>query len=334
MGRFKAIRMDQAVTAAKHYFALAIQLSAPKRYYRKVNRILYKLCIVILARLVKSTLIILTIIGTSFPIGVHFIGDAPSYLDSHLSEHEYKRIAKLFGLPQSVDTSAVVVTFYKKAKAPVLGIKLPEWGGGGALGTDSIFIPMDVEYAFFHQDFQRILTHELVHLVISRKYGNVNIPRWFHEGMAMALSGEIDSDAPITLSKAVLSGKLLTLDSIKYVNRFKRDKARLAYCQSHFAVQFLILQYGQDLLPELLSEIKDRSSFESACIRVFGLNGREIDSLVNQKIKSQYQFNFLLDDTFFWFIILILAISGFVATFLRKRKRIKEMDLEEKELCP
>lgn len=296
-----------------------------------MNRILYKMCIITVARIIISILIVLSAIGKSFAAEIHFIGGAPSYLDTRLSENEYKRIAKLFGLPQSIDTSAVIVTFYKKADAPVLGIKLPEWGGGGALGTDSIFIPLDVEYAFFHKDFQRILIHEMVHLIISRKYGNVNIPRWFHEGMAMALSGEIDSDAPITLSKAVLRGKLLSLDTIKYVNRFKRDKAHLAYCQSHFAVQFLILQYGQDLLPELLSEIKKRSSFESACIHVFGLNRREIDSVVNQKIRSEYHFSFLLDDTFFWFLVLILAISGFIATFLRKKKRMKEMELDETE---
>jgi len=302
-----------------------------KRFMGKVKTVLHKICARTVTRLIISTFIILTINSISFPIEIHFEGDAPSYLDSHLSEREYKRIAKLFGLSQSAETSAVIVTFYKKAEAPVLGIKLPEWGGGGALGIDSIFIPLDVEYAFFHQDFQRIITHELVHLIINRKYGNVNIPRWFHEGMAMALSGEIDSDAPVTLSKAVLSRKLLPLDSIKYVNRFKRDKAHLAYCQSHFAVQFLMSQYGQDLLPELLSEIKNKSSFESACIHAFGLNKREIDSVVNQKIRSQYHFSFLLTDTFFWILILLLAISGFVATFLRKKKLIKEMELDEKE---
>jgi hypothetical protein len=288
-----------------------------------VNKFLNKLYI--------STLIILTIIKTSFPAEIRFIGNVPPSINSHFSKIEYKRIAKLFGLSQAIDTSVVIITFYKKAEAPVLGIKLPEWGGGGALGTDSIFIPLDVEYAFFYQDFQRILTHEMVHLIISRKYGNVNIPRWFHEGMAMALSGEIDSDAPVTLSKAVLSGKLLSLDSIKYVNRFKRDKAHLAYCQSHYAVRFLIKQYGQDLLPELLSEIKSRYSFDSACINVFGLNKREIDSVVNHEIRLEYCFSFLTDDTFFWFLILILAICGFIATFLRKKKLMKEMGFDETE---
>jgi len=302
-----------------------------KGIIRKVKTILYKIYGLNIARVIISIFMILTVNGTSFPIEIRFIGDVPSYLDSHISEYEYNRISKLFGLPQSADTSAVIVTFYKKADAPVLGIKLPEWGGGGALGTDSIFIPLDVEYAFSHQDFQRIITHELVHLIISRSYGNVNIPRWFHEGMAMALSGEIDSDVPITLSKAVLNRKLLSLDSIKYVNRFNRDNAHLAYCQSHFAVQFLMSQYGQELLPELLSEIKGRSSFELACIHVFGLNKREIDSIVSNKIRSQYHFSFFLDDKFFWFLILVLAISGFIATTLRKKRRIKEMELDEEE---
>lgn len=287
----------------------------------------------VVGRLIHIFFIILLLLNTAaFPAEIQFYGSVPPGISRSFAEYEYKRIAKLIEIPETMDTHAIIVTFYRKSEIPQLGIRLPEWGGGGALGTDSIFIPIDIEYAFFRSDFQRILTHEMVHLIICRKYGNINIPRWFHEGMAMALSGEIDSDAPVVLSKAVLGGKLLSLDSIQFVNRFKRDRAHLAYCQSHFTVQFLMKQYGQDLLPELLSEIKKRSSFESACIHVFGLSSNEINLIVNQKIRSEYHFSFLLDETFLWIIILILAVSGFIATVIRKKKRIKEMVLEETSL--
>lgn len=287
----------------------------------------------IVSRLIPIFFITLLLLNTAaFSVEIHFYGSVPSGINRSFAEYEYKRIAKLIETPQTTDTHAIIVTFYKKSEIPQLGIRLPEWGGGGALGTDSIFIPIDIEYAFFRSDFQRILTHEMVHLIICRKYGNINIPRWFHEGMAMALSGEIDSDAPVVLSKAVLGRNLLSLDSIQLVNRFKRDRAHLAYCQSHFAVQFLMKQYGQDLLPELLSEIKKRSSFEFACIKVFGLSSDEINSIVNQKIRSEYHFSFLLDETFIWIIILILAVSGFIVTVVHKKKRMEEMTLEESSL--
>ena len=92
-----------------------------KRFMGKVKTVLHKICARTVTRLIISTFIILTIHSISFPIEIHFEGDAPSYLDSHLSERK-KRIAKLFGLSQSAETSAVIVTF-KKAEASVLGIK-------------------------------------------------------------------------------------------------------------------------------------------------------------------------------------------------------------------
>lgn len=285
----------------------------------------------LLFRFNKALIILLTFFSVSFPLEIRFRGEMPAGLKRSSLEYEYKRIGKQLQIQQRLDTIPVIITFYKKTEIPILGIRLPEWGGGGALGIDSIFIPIDIDYVFFNTDYHRILTHELVHLVISRKYGNIRIPRWFHEGIAMALAGEIDADAPAVLSKAVLSGKLLSLKAIENVNRFNREKARLAYCQSHFSVLFLLQQYGQDLLPELLSEIKIRSSFDTACINVFGLSMEETDSIIRQNIVAKYHFSILLSDTFLWIIILIVASVGFVITFFRKKNKMKQMEIEEAE---
>lgn len=277
----------------------------------------------------KLLAIIIVLSTTAFPIEFQIHGYVPKNLYINSLEKEYERICKLLQLQDSITHTPVFINFYKRSEASVLGIRLPEWGGGGALGTDSIFIPVDVSYAFYQSDYQQILTHELVHIIISRKYGTIRIPRWFHEGMAMALSGEIDSDAQIIMSKAILTGKLLSLDSVRYVNRFKKDRARIAYCQSHFAVLFLMQKYGQDLLPELISEIKQRYSFDVACTNVFGLTSKEIDSIVRKEIKSRYHLLFLFDEVFLWFLILILAIVGFVATLYRKKQRQKQLELDE-----
>lgn len=260
---------------------------------------------------------------------IRFYGQVPQQVETQFLNKEYNRICDILLVNDRSCFEPLSIIFYKRSEIAQLGIRLPEWGGGGALGRDSIFIPVDVSYAFFRSDLNKVLTHEMVHIVISRKYGNIRVPRWFHEGMAMALSGEIDSEAQIVLSKAVLTRSLVHLDSIKNVNRFTRDKAHLAYAQSHYAVQFLLQKYGQDLLVELLEEIKKRYSFDAACLQVFGLTSFEIDTLVRKEIKEKYHYLFFFEEAFLWYGILLLAITGFIATIIRKKIRRKEMEQQE-----
>lgn len=265
----------------------------------------------------------------SFCLEINTQGYIPYTLNkSHLSDR-YNKICKLLQISDSTNHTPVTIIFYKKSETASLGIELPEWGGGGALGNDSIFIPVDASYAFFQSDFNKILTHEIVHIIINRNYGSIRIPRWFHEGIAMAFSGEIDYDAQITISKAIMTGKLMSLTFINNVNRFNSADANLAYCQSHLAVRILIREYGYDLIPELLFEIKKRGSFGLACVNVLGLTPKEIDSLMIKEIKKKYRFNFLFDDSLFWFLTLVLSIIGFFAMLHRKKILTKEMEADE-----
>jgi len=63
-------------------------------------------------------------------------------------------------------------------------------GGGGAIGRDLIVVPIDFK-PFLEQSFFQITVHELVHIVLGRGYPGLAIPRWFHEGVAMTLAGEL-----------------------------------------------------------------------------------------------------------------------------------------------
>ena len=51
-------------------------------------------------------------------------------------------------------------------------------------------------------------SHELAHIAINRICDTVKIPRFFHEGVAMSLSGSITIDEQLTLSIALLNHNL------------------------------------------------------------------------------------------------------------------------------
>jgi hypothetical protein len=193
-------------------------------------------------------------------------GYVPSDLNKGFLEHEYQRIITQLKPNFYDDTAVITLIFYKQSQQRLLGIRLPEWGGGGALGPDSIVIPVDKTGAFFENDYHKIISHELVHIALTRIYGNIKIPRWFHEGLAMTMAAEISFDDQVALSWAVLTNGIMDLGEIEHLNRFDLSKAKTAYSVSHFAVQFLLEIYGADFLPELLDAISKKHSFNAACI--------------------------------------------------------------------
>lgn len=209
-------------------------------------------------------------------------------------------------------------------------MRLPEWGGGGALGQDSIIIPIDKVYAFYPEDYYHIALHELVHIALARAYQNIRIPRWFHEGMAMTLSGELSFDESVLLSRAIATRSLVSLDSIEYVNQFGKSRAQIAYSESHFAIQYMTKLYGYDMIPELLDSAKQVRKFDTACVKVFGLTVKEFDAIVKNEMTAKYRYAFLFSDySLFWLFVVLLAAIGFVLTMIRNHKRCRALEIEE-----
>lgn len=274
------------------------------------------------------TVLLFSAIGSAAPLV--YSGYQPSNLDTAYLAREYSRIGKAVGLLPHNDSLPVNIVFYRISEERKTGIRLPEWGGGGALGTDSIVMPVDRQSAFYAADVQRIILHEMVHITLARSYGLLRIPRWFHEGVAMALAGDISFEQQLQLSRAILLQKLVPLDSMEQLNRFSRWRAEVAYSQCHFAVNFLVSTYGLDLLPELLAASQKTRQFETACVKVFGLTIPELQLLLDKKMSTNYRILFVIGDySLVWGGIFVLAVVAFVVTRIRKRARLRKMAQED-----
>jgi hypothetical protein len=259
-------------------------------------------------------------------------GQIPSGIKKDLLEKEYSRIRKCIQPNWISDTSDISIIYYTQRDQRKLGVRLPEWGGGGAIGNDTIIVPVDKAYAFFSGDYFRITLHELVHIAINRAYGYIRVPRWFHEGMAMQLSGDINFDESIMLSRAIITKQLMSFDSIEIVNRFTSVQAQIAYSQSHYALQYMTRLYGYEILPELLDSAKNIRSFDSACVKVFGLTTKEFERIVTNDLIKRYKLIFIFSDfSLLWVGIFVLAILAFVMTQRRNQKRLQKMEKEESE---
>jgi len=151
-----------------------------------------------------------------------------------------------------------------------------EWTGGVAFpdfGIIAISIPpSQLEWG------ERALVHELTHLVVHQAtfspYGQ--LPLWLDEGLATYSEGELDPDLRSSLNKAILEGTLISVRSLCSPFSAYADKARLSYAQSYSLVEYLLDNHGQDKMLDLLTILKQGSTYDEALTAVYGF---DIDGL-------------------------------------------------------
>ena len=276
----------------------------------------------------STTIVFCIVISSSADILLQ--GSVPAGINSSSLTSEYYRIYRIIAPEKRPDRSPLTILYFTKSHSHKTGFGLPEWGGGGAIGDSLIIIPVDFK-PFLKQSFPQITVHELVHIVLARAYPGVAIPRWFHEGAAMLLSGELSWEESVTVSKAIFLGRLMPLASIDSVNSFKRSRADLAYSQSHLAALFLVEQYGIMVLPDILRAALKSRNFQAGFFEAIGLNLREFEDMVRKYITSRYQFVFFVTDSYMWWVLIaFLFIAAFIATTIRKRKRAAAMEEAER----
>ena len=151
-----------------------------------------------------------------------------------------------------------------------------EWTGGAAFtefSTIAIGIPpSELDWG------KRALIHELTHLVVHQAtfgpYGQ--LPLWLDEGLAMYNEGEPDPVFQSSLEKAILEDELISVRSLCSPFSAETEKARLSYAQSYSLVEYLLDNYGQDKMLDLLTILKQGSTYDEALTEVYGF---DIDGL-------------------------------------------------------
>jgi len=151
-----------------------------------------------------------------------------------------------------------------------------EWTGGVAFtGFSTIAIgisPAQLDWG------KRALVHELTHLVVHQAtfspYGQ--LPLWLDEGLAMYNEGELEPVFRSSLEEAILEDELISVRSLCSPFSAETEKALLSYAQSYSLVEYLLDNYGQDSMLDLLTILKQGSTYDEALIEVYDF---DIDGL-------------------------------------------------------
>ena len=151
-----------------------------------------------------------------------------------------------------------------------------EWTGGvafTAFSTIAIGIsPSELDWG------KKALLHELTHLVVHQAtfspYGQ--LPLWLDEGLAMYNEGELDPVLRSYLEEAIAEDELISVRSLCSPFSAYSEKASLSYAQSYSLVEYLLDNYGQDSMLDLLTIFKQGSTYDEALTEVYGF---DIDGL-------------------------------------------------------
>jgi len=154
-----------------------------------------------------------------------------------------------------------------------------EWTGGVAFtefGIIAIGISSDnVDWG------KEALVHELTHLVVHQAtfspYGR--LPTWLDEGLAMCNQGELTPSLRARLEEAVSENRLISVRSLCSPFSAEPEKAFLSYAESYSLVEFLLANYGQDKMLNLLTIFREGSTYDEALTEVYGFDIDGFDAI-------------------------------------------------------
>jgi hypothetical protein len=161
-----------------------------------------------------------------------------------------------------------------------------EWTGGAAFtGFSTIAIgisPVRLDWG------KRALVHELTHLVVHQAtfspYGQ--LPVWLDEGLATYNEGELDPVFRSSLEEAILEDELISVRSLCSPFSAETEKALLSYAQSYSLVEYLLDNYGQDSMLDLLTILKQGNTYDEALTEVYGFDIDGLDALWRGTLAS------------------------------------------------
>lgn len=187
-----------------------------------------------------------------------------------------RSLAAELGLPEPASGTIILIASEKPGGAfHDLAEAMPEWAAGQTFGhSATILLRLDRMGSYGQRDAGVVLAHELTHLVLASALPEKGqeLPRWFNEGTASALSGESewrDSWYVWISSLASASYPYGALDAAFDASGGTREEA---YAGSLAAVRFLRRSYGRDVLKRILSGVRSGSSFRDAFRRAAGVS--------------------------------------------------------------
>jgi hypothetical protein len=132
-----------------------------------------------------------------------------------------------------------------------------------------------------------ILRHELSHIVLRRAVRGPfsDLPAWLEEGVAVYGQSQPLAEMESALEAAIKSNRPLTIRSLSSASVGESDgNVGLFYGQSYSVVRFLIDEYGEEKLRDLLAAFREGNRTDDALMQVYGFDQDGLENAWRQSV--------------------------------------------------
>lgn len=209
------------------------------------------------------------------------------------------------------------------------GLSLPMWGVAFAFMDNQVMI-VDVDRAAnAWNSLEKVIPHELSHLLVAQRVGAHALPVWFVEGMAMWQAHEWSLIDNWRLMESVWTNRAPTLAALMSGLPREEARARDAYRVSYigFTERF---EDQPERLPDFLDEVMRRGSFGAAFEIYFGEGEGDYYARLHESLHRRYKTRLLLFQVGPLFSVMsILFLFVLLRVRLRNRRKLREMEARE-----
>jgi len=218
------------------------------------------------------------------------------------------------------------------------GGAVPEWALGIARtsmedGASRLVIDLprtaDMDLA---NDLLLTLRHELCHVALAQveREAQAKLPVWFHEGVAIWLSGfRLGIDRRPFLDAAG-AGRLIPLADLRAGFPQKFRDAELAYLQAEDFVTFLVRRGGPDTLRRLLAAFRREHDFDAAVLETFAVPLKHLEAEWAAGHRARHPFLATLwRHTSLFGVLALATIAVYLLVRWRARRRLRQWEEED-----
>ena len=166
-------------------------------------------------------------------------------------------------------------------------INSSEWTGGVAFTR---YNTISIGIASYNLAWgKRAIIHELAHMVTHQMTFNPYsaIPTWLNEGLSMYAEGDLDSVYRTALLRAIAGETLISVRGLSSPFSAFTTLSYQSYAQSYSLVSFLISEYSEDSMFQLLGTFKQGASYDDAFLSVYGFNLDDLNDLWRDYVSAR-----------------------------------------------
>lgn len=204
----------------------------------------------------------------------------------------------------------------------------PPWVVGQAFGTDTIIIFPHRIGSYPYDSLEAVVIHEMAHLALSERALDAPLPRWFHEGVAVAAESGWGWGSEARLLVAAQRDPAIE-DVAALFRSDAMPSTTTAYLLSTALVADIRRRHGPTIPGLIASRVARGETFASAFVAETGETPDAAASIAWRTYRGWVWLSLITSASGLWGGILILAMLAYTVRIRRRRRRRRQWEAEE-----